>query len=49
MFCVGAVAFLVWFSRFGAEKPLVAALVGAWLGFSIDEFNTWRQSRGVNA
>ena len=42
---VGCMAFLVWFSSFGAEKPPVAALVGVWLGWSIDEFNTWRLSR----
>jgi len=42
---VGCMAFLVWFSSFGAEKPPLAALVGVWLGWSIDEFNTWRLSR----
>jgi hypothetical protein len=39
------VVFLVWLSAFGAEKPPLAALVGVWLGWSIEEFSTWRQSR----
>lgn len=42
---ISGVAFLIWFSSFGAEKPPIAALVGVWLGGSIDEFSTWRQSR----
>ena len=42
---IACMAFLIWFSSFGAEKPPVAALVGVWLGWSIDEFNTWRLSR----
>jgi hypothetical protein len=42
---VGCMAFLFWFSSFGAEPPPIAALVGVWLGCSIDEFNTWRLSR----
>jgi hypothetical protein len=42
---VGCMAFLIWFSSFGAEKPPIAALVGVWLGCSIEEFNTWRLSR----
>ena len=42
---IACMAFLIWFSSFGAEKPPIAALVGVWLGWSIDEFNTWRLSR----
>ena len=42
---IACMAFLIWFSSFGAEKPPIAALVGVWLGVSIEEFNTWRQSR----
>ena len=42
---IGCIAFLIWFSSFGAEKPPLAALVGVWLGFSIDEFSSWRKHR----
>ena len=42
---IGCMAFLAWFSSFGTEKPPIAALVGVWLGCSIDEVNTWRLSR----
>jgi hypothetical protein len=42
---IACIAFLVWLSAFGTEKPPLAALVGVWLGWSIEEFNTWRQSR----
>ena len=44
---VGCMVFLFWFSSFGTEKPPIAALVGVWLGCSIDEFNTWQLSRGL--
>ena len=40
----GCVALLVWFWSLG-EQPPMAALVGVWLGFSIDEFTAWRSSR----
>ena len=42
---IGCIAFLIWFSSFGAVKPPLAALIGVWLGFSIDEFSSWRKSR----
>jgi glucose dehydrogenase len=42
---IGCMVFLVWFFSFGDKKPPFAALVGVWLGFSIDEFNSWRSSR----
>jgi hypothetical protein len=45
LFYIGCVVFLIWFTSFGAEKPPVAALVGAWLAFSIDEFSWWRKNR----
>jgi hypothetical protein len=38
---------LVWFSSFGAKPPPVAALIGVWLGWSIDEFSAWRKSRSL--
>jgi hypothetical protein len=40
--------FFAWFSSFGAKPPPVAALVGVWLSFNIDEFNSWRKSRKEN-
>lgn len=44
---IGCMVFLVWFSSFGAEKLPLAALVGVWLGYSIDEFSSWRKSRSL--
>jgi len=43
---VGSMIFLVWFSSFGAEKPPLAALIGVWIGVSIDEFRSWQEMRG---
>jgi hypothetical protein len=42
---IGCIAFLVWFTSLGADKPPLAALVGVWIGCSIDEYNSWRQRK----
>jgi multisubunit Na+/H+ antiporter MnhG subunit len=44
---IGCIVCLVWFSSFGAKPPPVAALIGVWLGWSIDEFSAWRKSRSL--
>jgi hypothetical protein len=44
---IGCMVFLVWFSSFGAKKLPLAALVGVWLGYSIDEFSSWRKSKSL--
>jgi hypothetical protein len=36
---------LLWLSARGTEKPPLGALVGVWLGWSIDEFKTWQKRR----
>ena len=41
--------FFAWFSSFGAKPPPVAALIGAWFSFNIDEFNSWWKSRKEDA
>lgn len=33
---IACMIFLVWLSAFGTERPPVAALVGVWLGWSIE-------------
>jgi hypothetical protein len=42
---IGCLACMFWFSSRGTTSLPIAALVGVWLGFGVDEFNTWRLSR----
>jgi glucose dehydrogenase len=44
---IGAIALFVWCTSFGAKTPPLAALVGVWMAFSIDEFQTWRKTRNL--
>ena len=46
VFCIGFIGLLVWVSSFGAEKPPLTALIGAWLAFSVDEYYWWEMNRG---
>jgi hypothetical protein len=45
LFYIGAVLFLVWFSRLGAERPSLFILAVFWAVIVGEEFYRWRNSR----